>query len=78
MSVDNFKKKESSRVVVTDAAAANALGNNLESLWQGLMSGKTAIRPITRFPVDQDHYLAKKISPILFKNVSQVIGLFEE
>jgi 3-oxoacyl-[acyl-carrier-protein] synthase II len=56
VSVDNL---ESSRVVVTDAAAVTALGKNLESLWQGLMAGETAIRPITRFPVDQDHYNAK-------------------
>ena len=59
MSVDNLKDKESNRVVVTDASVITGLGNNLESLWQGLMSGETAIRPITRFPVDQDHYKAK-------------------
>ena len=34
-------------------------GNDLESLWQGLMANETAIRPITRFPVDQDHYKSK-------------------
>ena len=59
MNVDNLRNKESGRVVVTDAAVVTALGNNLASLWQGLMSGETAIRPITRFPVDQDHYKAK-------------------
>jgi len=57
--IDNLKNKESSRAVITDAAAVTALGSNLESLWQGLMAGETAIRPITRFPVDQDHYQAK-------------------
>jgi 3-oxoacyl-[acyl-carrier-protein] synthase II len=56
---DNLKNKESSRVVVTDAAAVTALGNDPESLWQGLMAGESAIRPITRFPVDQEHYKAK-------------------
>ncbi len=59
MSVDNLKNNESNRVVVTDTAVVTGLGNNLESLWQGLMAGETAIRPITRFPVDQDHYKAK-------------------
>jgi 3-oxoacyl-[acyl-carrier-protein] synthase II len=59
VSVDSLKNKKSSQVVVTDAAVVTALGNNLESLWQGLMAGETAIRPITRFPVDQDHYKAK-------------------
>ena len=59
MGIDNLKNKESSRAVITDAAAVTALGSNLESLWQGLMAGETAIRPITRFPVDQDHYQAK-------------------
>jgi 3-oxoacyl-[acyl-carrier-protein] synthase II len=64
VSVNQFKNKESGQVVVTDAAAVTALGNNLASLWQGLMSGKTAIRPITRFPVDQDHYRAKNAAHI--------------
>jgi 3-oxoacyl-[acyl-carrier-protein] synthase II len=59
LSVDNINKQESNRVVITDAAAVTALGNNLESLWQGLMSGETAIRAIKRFPVDQEHYKAK-------------------
>ena len=59
MGVNNLKNKESSRVVITEAAAVTALGNNLASLWQRLMSGESAIRPITRFPVDQDHYKAK-------------------
>jgi 3-oxoacyl-[acyl-carrier-protein] synthase II len=56
---DHLKNKEASRVVVTDAAVVTVLGNNLASLWRGLMAGDTAIRPITRFPVDQDHYQAK-------------------
>lgn len=47
------------RVVVTDAAVITALGNNQESLWQGLMANETAIRPVTRFPVDQDFYKSK-------------------
>jgi 3-oxoacyl-[acyl-carrier-protein] synthase II len=57
--VDNLKNKESSRVVVTDAAAVTALGNDTASLWQGLMAGESAIQPITRFAVDQDHHKAK-------------------
>ena len=59
MSVDNLKNMDPNRVVVTDASVVTGLGNNLESLWQGLMANETAIRPITRFPVDQDHYKAK-------------------
>ncbi len=59
MGVDNLKNIEFGRVVITEAAAVTALGNNLDSLWQGLMAGQTAIRPITRFAVDQDHYAAK-------------------
>ncbi len=59
MGVDNLKKKEASPVVVTDAAVITALGKNLEALWSGLMAGESAIRPITRFPVDQNHYKAK-------------------
>ena len=59
MSINNLTNLESNRVVVTDAAVVTGLGNNLESLWQGLMANKTAIRPITCFPVDQDFYKAK-------------------
>jgi 3-oxoacyl-[acyl-carrier-protein] synthase II len=59
VNANSLKNRESGRVVVTDAAAVTALGNNLASLWQGLISGETAIRPITRFSVDQDHYRAK-------------------
>jgi 3-oxoacyl-[acyl-carrier-protein] synthase II len=59
VSVNKLKSEESSRVVVTDAAVVTALGKNLDALWQGLMTGESAVRPITRFPVDQDHYKAK-------------------
>ena len=59
MSSKPLKNKKSSRIVVTDAAAVTALGNSQEELWQRLMAGETAIRPIRRFPVDQEHYKAK-------------------
>ena len=57
--MNDLSNKKTSRVVVTNASVVTALGNDLESLWQGLLSGETAIRPITRFAVDQDHYKAK-------------------
>lgn len=59
MGVDKLNKGDADRVVVTDAAVVTALGNTLEELWRGLMAGKTAIRPVTRFSVDQNHYRAK-------------------
>ena len=59
MGVGNIRHRDPGRVVVTDAAAITALATNPEALWQGLLAGQTAIRPITRFPVDQDHYKAK-------------------
>ncbi len=37
---------------ITDVSVITALGNSLEDLWQGLIDNKTAIRPITRFPVE--------------------------
>jgi 3-oxoacyl-[acyl-carrier-protein] synthase II len=57
--VGNIRSGKTSRVIVTDAASVTALATNPEALWQGLLAGQTAIRPITRFPVDQDHYKAK-------------------
>ncbi len=44
-------------VYVTHANAVTPFGNRLHDLWQGLLSGKTQIRRITRFPVDR--YYAK-------------------
>jgi len=40
------------RVLIVDAAVATALGDSPETLWQRIMAGETAIRPIERFPVD--------------------------
>jgi len=40
------------RVVITDATTITAPGNNLSELWQGLLAGETAIRPVNRFPLD--------------------------
>jgi len=45
------------QVIITDATTITAPGNNLKELWQGLLAGETAIRPINRFPVD--NYNAK-------------------
>lgn len=47
---------EPCRAVVTEAAVVTALGNNLEVSWCNLLQKESAIRPITRFPVDQEHY----------------------
>ena len=55
MSVNKFKNGESNRAVITDMAAITALGDNLETLWQELMAGKTAIRSVSRFPVESYH-----------------------
>ena len=38
--------------IITDAAVITALGNTPGELWQELMAGETAIRPVGRFPVD--------------------------
>lgn len=38
-------------VWITDAGVVTAAGNNLEETWYGILSGKTAIREINRFPV---------------------------
>ena len=38
--------------IITEAAVITALGNSPEELWQGLMAGETAIRPLDRFPVN--------------------------
>ncbi len=41
------------RVVVTGMATVSPLGNNLETSWAGLISGKSGIAPITRFDCSQ-------------------------
>ncbi|MBW1822737.1 MAG: hypothetical protein JRI92_13520 [Deltaproteobacteria bacterium] len=40
------------QVLITDVAAVTALGDDLEQLWQGLMAGKTGIKPVQHFPVE--------------------------
>jgi len=40
------------QVLITDVTAVTALGDDLEQLWQGLMAGKTGIKPVRHFPVE--------------------------
>ena len=40
---------ETKRVVVTGMGAITPLGNDVESFWNGLVEGKVAIGPITKF-----------------------------
>lgn len=39
-------------VCLVDGALATAFGPGLEPLWEGLMAGRSAIAPVTRFPVE--------------------------
>ena len=41
------------RVVITGLGALTPIGNNLESYWQGLISGKSGAAPITRFDAEK-------------------------
>ena len=41
------------RVVITGMGALTPIGNNLESYWQGLISGKSGAAPITRFDAEK-------------------------
>ena len=41
------------RVVITGMGAFTPIGNNLESYWQGLISGKSGAAPITRFDAEK-------------------------
>ena len=45
------------QVLITDVAAVTALGDDFEQLWQGLMAGKTGIKPVRHFPVE--NYITK-------------------
>jgi len=40
------------QVLITDVTTVTALGDDLEQLWQGLMAGKTGIKPVRHFPVE--------------------------
>ncbi|MEI8078420.1 MAG: beta-ketoacyl synthase N-terminal-like domain-containing protein [bacterium] len=44
-------------VWITDLAVTTGLGPTLAATWQGLMAGRTAIRPVTRFTTD--HYSSR-------------------
>ena len=41
------------RVVITGMGSLTPIGNNLESYWQGLISGKSGAAPITRFDAEK-------------------------
>jgi len=41
------------RVVITGMGALTPIGNNLESYWEGLISGKSGAAPITRFDAEK-------------------------
>jgi len=46
----NFRSMMSvPRVVVTGMGTINPLGSSVERFWEGLVAGKSAIGPITRF-----------------------------
>lgn len=40
------------QVLITDVTAVTALGDDLEQLWQALLAGKTGIKPVRHFPVE--------------------------
>ena len=42
-------------VVVTGMGARTALGRGVEALWEGALSGRSAIRPVTRFDTRRFH-----------------------
>ncbi len=50
MAEDGYRSK---KVWVTDVAAVTALAPDLEGLWRRIISGKTSIKPVQRFPVEK-------------------------
>jgi 3-oxoacyl-[acyl-carrier-protein] synthase II len=38
--------------VITNVSTVTAMSDSLDGLWRGLLAGKTAIRPVNRFPVN--------------------------
>ncbi len=52
------------RVVITGMGLLTPLGNNVKSSWQGLIEGRSGIKPITEFNVDK---LSCKIAGIIDK-----------
>jgi len=41
------------RIVITGTGAVSSLGNSVEALWDGVLSGRSGIRPITRFDASE-------------------------
>ena len=39
-------------ITITNAAMITALGDNLQETWRQILTGVTAVRPVSRFPVD--------------------------
>ena len=40
-------------IAINDIAVATPFGTGADSLWENLISGKTAVKECTRFPVEQ-------------------------
>jgi len=59
MSAFKKYKQDHRHAIVTDVAVVTALGSSLDELWARLLCRKTAISPILRFRVDQDHYKSR-------------------
>ncbi len=45
------------KVVLTRSAVVSALGTDFDSLWQGLLAGRTGVGPVTRF--DASNYISQ-------------------
>ena len=54
------------KVVVTGIGAVTSIGNNASDFWNGLISGKSGIKKITRISVDNhDTKVAAEIDAVL-------------
>ena len=63
------------RVVVTGMGAVTPIGNDVESFWQGLVSGKCGIGPVTKF--DTAEFKVKVAAEVKDFDPSRYMGTAE-
>ena len=62
------------KVWITEAETITPFGDDVEGLWQAISEGKTAIRPVKRFPVDGYHaHIASYIEDLVTTDARSMI-----
>src|SRR5699024_8955555 len=66
-----LKQMEKKRVVVTGLGAVSPVGNNVKTIWENIIAGKSGIGPLTR--LNPDDFPAKVAAEVKDFDIEQYI-----